>query len=189
MRRVRYGVGMSLDGYIADARGGTDWLVSDAAYDAGTFFRAVDTAIMGRITYEVARRQGMRGGYPGLRTYVCSRTLRAADHPDVTLIGENLAGAIAALRREPGKDMWLVGGGALLRSFLEEGLVDTVEVGVSPVLLGQAGAPLLSPVPPLPHPVRLRLTRSEVLPTGLLVLEYAVQTAGSRPGGGRERAG
>lgn len=64
MRRVRYGVGMSLDGYIANARGGTDWLVSDKTYDSGSFFRTVDTAIMGRITFEVARRQGMRGGYP-----------------------------------------------------------------------------------------------------------------------------
>lgn len=180
MRRVRYGVGMSLDGYIADAHGGTDWLISDPTYDPRSFFANVDTAIMGRISFELARQQGMRGGYPGLRTYVCSRTLQAADHPDVTIIRDDVASMIAAMQREPGKDMWLVGGGTLLRSFLSSGLVDTIEVGVSPLLLGQAGAPLLSPTPPLPHPVRLQLTRSEALPTGLLILEYAVQHGRSR---------
>ena len=181
MRRVRYGVGMSLDGYIADAQGGTHWLVSDPTYDSRSFFRDIDTAIMGRITFEVAQQQGMRGGYPGLRTYVCSRTLQPADHPEVTIISDDAVAAVEAMRRESGKDIWLVGGGALLRSLLAGGVVDTVELGVSPLLLGQPGAPVLAPTPPLPEPVRLRLTRSETLPTGLLILEYAVGPARASP--------
>ena len=178
MRRVRYGVGMSLDGYIADPGGGMDWLVSDKTYDSSGFFCSIDTAIMGRITFDVARRHGMKGAYPGLRTFICSRTLRAADHPEVTIVDDAVA-TIASLRREPGKDIWVVGGGVLLRDLLAANAVDTIEIGLSPVLLGQPGAPLLAPVPPLPHPVRLELTRSETLPSGLLVLEYAVQPAPS----------
>ena len=175
MRRVRYGVGMSLDGFIADANEGTGFLISDPAYDSSAFFRSIDTAIMGRLTYEVAQRAGMRGGYPGLRTYVCSRTLRAADHPGLTIIGDDVPVAVDALRRETGKDIWLVGGGALLRSLLEAELVDTIELGVSPLLLGQPGTPMLAPTPALPHPVRLELTRSEAFPSGMLVVEYAVK--------------
>ena len=43
---------------------------------------------------------------------------------------------IAALREQPGKDIWLWGGGELFGSLAAAGLVDTVEVGVVPVLLG-----------------------------------------------------
>jgi dihydrofolate reductase len=51
---------------------------------------------------------------------------------------------VAALRAEPGKDIWLFGGGMLFRSLLDAGLVDLVEVAVIPVLLG-GGVPLVAP--------------------------------------------
>jgi dihydrofolate reductase len=79
---------------------------------------------------------------------------------------------MAELRSKPGKDIWLWGGGSLFRSFAELGLVDTVEVGVMPVLLGE-GVPLLSP--PAMR-VALKLTSHRVhARTGTLSLEYAVQ--------------
>jgi dihydrofolate reductase len=167
---------MSLDGFIADGGGGTDFLVSDATYDPGPFFASIDTVLMGRITYEVAVRQGMRA-YPKLKNYVFSRSLRAEDFPEVTIVTSDAAETVARLRGEPGKDIWLCGGGALLRSLLAASMVDTVELGVSPLLLGHAGVPMLSPVPALPAAVRLDLTRHEALPSGLLVLEYAVRRA------------
>lgn len=174
MRRVRYGVGMSLDGFIADSNGGTDWLVSDPSYDPAPFFASIDTVLMGRITYEGAVKQGMRA-YPGLKNYVFSRSLRADECPEVTVVASAAAEAVARLKREDGKDIWLCGGGALFRSLLGAGLVDTVELGVSPLLLGQFGISMLPAVPALPDPVRLDLTRHEALPTGLLVLEYTVR--------------
>ena len=175
MRRVRYGVGASLDGYIAGPAGDLSYLVSDPAYDARAFLGSIDTVLMGRRTYEVARRHGA-GGFAGLRAYVFSRTLRPDDHPEVTVVARGAAGVVAALRREPGgKDIWLAGGGGLLATLLAAGVVDTVEVGISPVLLGRPGVPLLAPAPALPHPVRLTLTRSRAYPSGLLVAEYAVR--------------
>lgn len=173
MRRVRYGVGMSLDGFIADDRGRTGFLVSDPAYDAAPFFASIDTVLMGRVTYEEAVRQGLRA-YPRLKNYVVSRTLRPSDYPEVTVLSADLERAVGELRRGPGKDIWLCGGGSLFRSLLTAGLVDTVELGVSPLLLGRPGTPMLPSDPPLSLPVRLRLTRQEALPTGLLVLEYSV---------------
>ena len=69
---------MSLDGFIADDRGGTEFLVADPAYDSAPFFAAIDTVLMGRSTYVAAVRQGIRA-YPRLQNYVVSRTLRPAD--------------------------------------------------------------------------------------------------------------
>jgi dihydrofolate reductase len=54
VRRVRHGVGMSLDGFIADREGGTDWLIADPTYDPGPYFASIDTVLMGRATFEGA---------------------------------------------------------------------------------------------------------------------------------------
>jgi dihydrofolate reductase len=108
---------MSLDGCIADAQGGTGFLVSDPTYDSAPFFASIDTVLMGRITYEQARREGMKA-YPRLANYVVSRTLRAADYPEVTILGEDAERRIAALHAGPGKDIWLCGGGVLCKTLL-----------------------------------------------------------------------
>ena len=76
-----------------------------------------------------------------MRTYVISRTLDPAAHPDVT-VSADAAGTVAALREEDGREIWLMGGGVLFRSLLEGGLVDVVEVSLVPILLGK-GLPFL----------------------------------------------
>ena len=53
MRRVRYAVGMSLDGFIADERDGTSWMIGDPSYDSKPFFASIDTVLVGRRSYEV----------------------------------------------------------------------------------------------------------------------------------------
>jgi dihydrofolate reductase len=78
---------------------------------------------------------------------------------------------VAALRAEPGKDIWLFGGGSLFRSLLDAGLVDTVEVAIMPVLLG-AGIALL---PPPARQTKLKLTGHKVYKTGIVSLEYSIQ--------------
>jgi len=168
MRRNRYGVGMSLDAFIADPEGGTGWLVMDAEYDQKAFFASIDTVLMGRKTFEVAGKRP----YPGLRTYVFSRTLRPDDFPGVTIVSpEDAVSTVAALRAEEGKDIWLCGGGELFCSLAAADLVDTVEVGINPILIGQ-GVPL---APALPRSVHLELTKHEIYRSGLVILIYAVR--------------
>ena len=169
MRRVRYAVGMSLDGFIANNLDETSWMIGDPGYDSRPFLASVDTALVGRRSYEVMLRHRMRS-YPGLRTYVVSRTLPAEDYPEVTMVGDDVLAKVAELRAENGKDIWLCGGGELFRSLLDAHLVDTIELGVSPILLGQ-GRPFL---PSADRSHRLRLTRKEAFPSGLLVLHYDV---------------
>ncbi len=171
MRRIRYAVAMSLDGYIAGPQGEYDWIIKDPEIDFREMFSRYDTAVMGRRTFELVLSQGGGGSLPGMTTIVVSRTLRQADYPDVTVLGEDFAPTLSSLRAEPGKDIWLFGGGSLFRSLLDAGLVDTVEVGVIPILLG-GGVPLL-PSPALR--ARLELTGSKIHDkSGIVSLEYAI---------------
>jgi dihydrofolate reductase len=169
MRRIRYQVAASLDGYIAGPQGDYDWIPHDPEIDFKALFAQFDTLLMGRNTFEPMVKAG-RATTPGMRTVVVSRTLRPADYPDVTIVSDRLDEAVAALRREPGKDIWLFGGGLLFRTLLVAGLVDGVEIAVIPVLLG-GGIPMLPP--PAPR-TRLRFTGHTVYRSGIVLLHYEV---------------
>ncbi len=170
MRKVRYAVAMSVDGYIAGPKGESDWIVMDPDIDFGAMMKSFDTILLGRKTYEGTRRQGGGGGMPGMQAYVFSRTLRQADCPGV-IVSDNSEKTLGVLKEKPGKDLWLFGGGVLFKSLLEQRLVDQVEVAIIPVLLG-GGLPLL------PHPSRtakLQLTQQRIYEkTGTVTLEYKV---------------
>jgi dihydrofolate reductase len=171
VRRIRYQVAASLDGYIAGPNGEADWIVMDPDIDFAALFDQYDTFIMGRGTFEAMVGQQGSGATPGKKTLVFSRTLRQQDHPDVTIVGDDLERTVAALKKMPGKDIWLFGGGSLFRSLLELRLVDTIEPAIIPVLLG-GGIPLL-PAPA--SQMKLKLTGHHLYKkSGIVLLEYAI---------------
>lgn len=168
MRRIRYQVATSLDGYIAGPNGESDWIVMDPDIDFTALFEEFDTLLMGRRTYEA-----MAEGFPGMKVLVFSRTLRQEDHPGITVVGDRVEATLDALRAEPGKDIWLFGGGELFRSLLEMGYVDTVEPAIVPVLLG-GGVPFL---PPPAGRTRLVYTGQRPYPrSGIMSLTYDVHS-------------
>jgi len=175
MRQVRYGVAMSLDGYIADPNDGFDWIVTDPDIDFGAIFSRFDTFVMGRRTYEVTQAQPNAPPMPaGTTTVVVSRTLQQRDHPGVRVVSDGWEEVVRELRERPGKDIWLFGGGELFAAMLDADLVDGVDAAVIPVLVG-GGIPFLKP------PARrtsLKLTGHRLYPkSGIMSLAYDVVRA------------
>ncbi len=171
MRKVIYGGAMSLDGFIAGPDGEFDWIVMDPDIDFPALMRRFDTFLIGRKTFEAMQRMGNDAPPTrGIRHIVFSRTLRPAQCPHATL-SDDAETVVADLRKQPGKDIALFGGGELFRALLTAGLVDEVHFSIVPVLLG-GGIPLL-PAPADRAP--LRLTHHRVYEkTGTVSLEYAV---------------
>lgn len=170
-RRLRYQVATSLDGFIAGPNGEYDWIVMDPAIDFAALYREFDTAVMGRKTYEAVAEGGYIGTMSGIDVIVFSRTLAPGAANDVRIVGDDPATVVRELKSKPGRDIWLYGGGELFRSLLDAGLVDTVEVAVMPVVLGQ-GVPLLPPG----ATQKLALAHHRVLPgSGIAILAYAVE--------------
>lgn len=168
MRRVRYQVACSLDGYIAGPDGEIDWITGGDDFDFNALFAQFDTLLMGRKTYEALPDGG--SGYGASRIVVASRTLHPADHPDIEIVRTGLKEHVAALKQMPGRDIWLFGGGELFRALLEAGLVDTIEPAVIPVVLG-GGVPMY---PVSGRRTRLSLTGQRRYEGGMILLEYQV---------------
>jgi dihydrofolate reductase len=124
---------------------------------------------MGRRSYEAIVNSGHSVKEFGMKAFVASTTLHAAEHHDVTVIAGDLAKAVGELKQKSGKDIWLFGGGGLFRSLLDAGLVDRVDVSLIPVLLG-GGVPL---VPPGPRR-QLVFKDSRTFPSGIVSLSYGV---------------
>jgi len=173
MRRVFYRVAASLDGFIAGPNGEIDWIVADPTVDFVSLYAGVDTVLLGRRTYEMTLQPGAPPWPAGWRIYVFSKTLDAARHAGVTVISGNIGAAVAGLRSEPGRDIWLFGGGSLFASLLAAQVVDQIEVAIMPVLLG-GGTPLVSAVT---RRSGLILTRSNTSSSGIVNLQYQVQRA------------
>src|SRR5215216_7742072 len=118
VRRLRYQVATSLDGYIASPDGGFDWIAMDPDIDFAALFAQFDTAVMGRKTFLATLQQGGSGAMPGLDVVVFSRTLRPAEYPAVSVVNGDPAERVRSLKATPGKDLWLFGGGELFRTLL-----------------------------------------------------------------------
>lgn len=169
MRRIRYAVATSLDGFIAGPNGETDWIIMDPNIDFNEIFQQFDTVVVGRVTFEPMAAAG-RATMPGMKTIVFSKSLKPACYPEVTVVGNEGVTVLRDLCEKPGKDIWLFGGGSLFLSLLNAGLVDTVEAAVMPVILG-SGTPLM---PPASGQVRLHLAKEKVHKTGVVSLEYTI---------------
>lgn len=175
-RKVVLGLGISLDGYIARKDGSVDFLFMPNDYSMGPFFKTIDTAIMGRKTYDAAKAMGGGGGGWGkIVCYVMSRTVPPGERDGMIFTNESPADIVMQLRESKGRNIWMMGGGELAREFLRADLIDEVHLGIVPVLIGE-GIPLF----PSGFPQReFGLIENKSYSQGLIALKY--ERVRSRP--------
>jgi len=170
VRKIILALGISIDCYIARPDGTFDFLFmpKDFMHEFAAFNASIDTCIMGRKTYEVAKAQGEGGFGPKLKTYVLSRTLPPGEREGKTFVNVSPRSLVEEIRRGKGKDIWLMGGGEIVCDFLKSDLVDELHLGIVPVLLGE-GLPLF----PSGFPQRdFELMENKSFAQGLIALKY-----------------
>ena len=172
MRKVTFGGANSLDNFIARKDDAVDWLLwtKEVAEIMESFWKTIDTVVMGRRTYEVAAQSGT-GAYPGVKNYVFSRTLNKPSNKSLTFVSEDAADFVRRLKSEEGKGICVMGGGLLAKSLFEADLIDEVGVNIHPVLLG-SGIPLFHEIP---RQINLELSECRQLSNGCVVLTYQVK--------------
>jgi dihydrofolate reductase len=163
-------VGISLDGYIADPDGGTDWLTpyGDARAGFAPFIETIGSVIMGRTTYDHAVARGF-SSYGETPAYVITHRPFTPPVPSVIPYTGDLAALVAEIRATHPRDIWLMGGGVVTRSFFEADLVDIWSVAFVPTLLG-AGLPMFPAGRFIER--RLELVDTRTYPSGVIELRY-----------------
>jgi dihydrofolate reductase len=178
-RRIIVFIATSADGYIARLDGDVEWLnrrprTSD--YGMNEFYGAIDTILLGGSTYDWAlaytRRHRRKGAIfdPKFANYVFSTKPRGPAPPGVEFVSEPVKTFAQRLRSAPGKDIWMMGGGKLIASFLDAGEIDAFDIHVIPTLIGE-GIPLIAP---RHRDVELRLLSAKDYPDGVVRLRYEV---------------
>lgn len=174
-RKIIVYIATSADGYIARADGSVDWLNRPrpaGKYGMGEFFRSIDTILWGRKTYGQARMRGEGGGFgPKVKNYVFSH--RPPEFPvpkNVEFVNEPIGAFAKRLRAVPGKNIWMMGGGGVIGSFLDEAKIDEFIIHVVPIFIGE-GIPLIEA---RHRSVPLTLLSSRSYPDGVVRLHYSV---------------
>jgi dihydrofolate reductase len=177
LRKVIVHIATSADGFIARSDGDLEWLTSrpkpKGFYGIEAFMKSVDTMVLGRRTYERGLELG--GKYDtGDRYVVFSRHAAPSNAaPGVEFVNEAIGPFIDRLRTEPGKNIWLMGGGDVIGSFLDEGAIDEFIINVVPVFIGE-GIPLIAR---RRRNVPLELRSAERFDDGVVQLHYHVMNA------------
>jgi len=178
-RRVIVHIATSADGYIARPDGDLGWLTSRPApkgfYGMNAFMKSIDTKVLGRKTYDVSVRMGAKFDAGG-RSIVFSRRPPANAPSGAEFVSEAIGPFMSRLRQQPGKDIWLMGGGDLIASFLDEQAIDEFVINMFPVFIGD-GIPLIAR---RHRQAPLELLSSERFENGVVQLHYRVKKARSR---------
>jgi dihydrofolate reductase len=178
-RRIIVYIATSADGYIARPDGDVEWLNrrARADYGMGRFYPTIDTILWGRKTYDWLINYYKKKGSKKkalfdtkVANYVFSRKPPRKPLPGVQFVSEPVKAFARRLRATPGKDIWMMGGGGLIASFLDAGEIDEFDIHVIPVFIGQ-GIPLVAP---RHRDVSLRLRSSRKYPDGVVRLRYEV---------------
>ncbi|MBD2162807.1 dihydrofolate reductase [Calothrix membranacea FACHB-236] len=189
MRELKYYVACTVDRFIAREDGSFDFFLMEGEHVADLLekfpetipvhFRDklgitaenqyFDAVVMGRRTYEVGLKENITNPYPQMQQYIFSRTWKESPDQTVELVSTDPVVRVKELKQQPGKDIWLCGGGDLATTLFNE--IDELILKVHPILLG-SGIPLFSGFIEL---TSLQLTSSKIYNNGFMLLHYRLK--------------
>lgn len=179
MRKIIVYIATSADGYIARPDGAVDWLDRPRVkgnYGMGEFYRSIDTILWGRKTYDMVLRFQEEGkdspvSYDGVKNYAFSRRPPKKVARGFEFVKEPIGKFAKRLRTRKGKDIWMMGGGGIIASFLDAGEIDEFIIHVIPTFIGE-GIPLVAP---RHRTVPLKLLSIKKFSDGVVRLHYEVE--------------
>lgn len=169
MKKVILYIAASLDGKIARTDGSIDWLPDPTAEDYGykEFYDSIDTILMGHKTYETCLNFG-DWGFKGKKTYVFSKNPRKKLIEEAELITEDPIQFVTNLKKSQGKDIWLIGGGKIIATLHDEGLIDEYILAIIPIILG-VGIELF---PTIKKEEKLQMKKHSVYENGVILTYF-----------------
>jgi dihydrofolate reductase len=175
-RKIIVYIATSADGYIARTDGSVDWLERPRTagdYGMKEFFKSIDTILFGRKTFDQSLkfdRKSVDRNLAKTRNYVFTHK-PPRSKSNVTFVNEPIEDFTNGLRATPGKDIWMMGGGGIIGSFLDAGELDEFIIHVIPTFIGE-GIPLIAP---RHRSVELSLLSTHAYEDGVVRLHYRVE--------------
>ena len=179
-RKIIVYIATSADGFIARADGSVDWLDRPSPkdnYGMGAFYKSIDTILWGRNTCDMAldsQKKGASGSAfdTNVKNYVFTRRrVQSAEPEGVEFVNEPIKAFANRLRKQKGKNIWMMGGAGIIASFLDKGEVDDFIIHVIPTFIGE-GIPLIAAGR---RTVPLKLISCTKFPDGVVKMHYSVQ--------------
>ncbi|MBC7390890.1 MAG: dihydrofolate reductase family protein [Opitutaceae bacterium] len=187
MRKLIFFMHTSLDGFVAGPNGEMNWIsVDEEIFDfVGTMTDNADTALYGRVTYEMMQSYWPNAGkepnaskhdkehsewYNKVSKVILSRTISEKGLLNTRVISDHLADNINKIKSEVGKNIIIFGSPRASQSLLSEGVIDEFWLFINPILLGK-GMPLFNGIT---NTSKLKLIESKTFACGVIALHYEV---------------
>jgi dihydrofolate reductase len=185
MRHLIFFMHTTLDGFVAGPNGEMNWIkVDEEIFDfVGTMTDKSDTALYGRVTYEMMEGYWPTAGdkpnaskhdkehaawYNKVPKVVLSTTMKAGKE-NTTIISDNISERVNEIKAREGKDIIIFGSPTASQSLMTEGLVDEFWLFVNPILLGE-GKPLFRNIH---ETIQLKLVETKTFGCGVIALHYS----------------
>ena len=185
MRKLIFFMHTSLDGFVAGPNREMNWInVDESIFDfVATMTEKADTALYGRITYEIMQSYWPTAGeepnaskhdiehsawYNKVSKVVLSKTIDEAGLQNTKVISDQLSDNINNLKQQAGKNILIFGSPGASQSLLNQGLIDEFWLFVNPIILGK-GRPLFEDIT---NTTKLKLVESKTFQCGVIALHY-----------------
>ena len=185
MRKLIFFMHVSLDGFVAGPNGEMNWIkVDEEIFDfVGTMTDQADTALYGRVTYEMMQSYWPKAGeqpnaskhdkehsdwYNRVSKVVLSKTLSEEGLHNTRVFGSQLSEHINTLKQENGKNILIFGSPRASQSLLKLGLIDEFWLFVNPIILGE-GMQLFKDIGGM---TKLKLVESRTFACGVIAIHY-----------------